>query len=197
MHGIGQLINAWEEEITKRQIEQEDGSKLGSDTNIQNSVLAPADDGNNVLDFIASHKLELSWKCPRYYSPGFFDRVRMLLRGIYDRFRYGETDGSIFIPSLIVKRWVEDARKQLKAGEYVSTIDIVTAWIYKVRNQKPPAPFCGETIHQLIGPNSIIISTHSKSTHHAVRLCSQQYSRYAAVYLPFFKQHSPTPLLAT
>lgn len=52
---------------------------------------------------------------------------------------YGETDGSVFIPSVIVKRWVQDARKQLKDGEYVSTNDVVTAWIYKVRTQTPPS----------------------------------------------------------
>jgi len=117
MDGVGgaQLVAAW-----KREIAEPNHSDIYSDT-----------DPATIFDFTQDVDISGGWHTPWWPSTYSFGFLKGMLGKAYEAHYHPLLNGSIYIPSAMLTRWRKAAAAEMHDGEYVSSNDLVAAWIFK------------------------------------------------------------------
>lgn len=118
--GLGEIVKEWEEQI------RVSGATLGS-LNDRNVVSQPED----YYKFADTAELDKSWVPFGWFEPNIVDILKMGWRILYDMWFYPTSRRTLYISRSIVQSWVKDAEKTLNEGDFVSSNDLVTAWVFK------------------------------------------------------------------
>ncbi|CZT10794.1 hypothetical protein WAI453_011119 [Rhynchosporium graminicola] len=113
-----QLVAAWEQEI-----QHPDSCDLCSDT-----------DPSRIFDFTEDIEIPSEWH-PQGWLPltiwSFWPALQGFAWTFIERYRHPLLDGSIYIPSVMMRRWRKLAAAELENRDFVSSNDLVSAWVFK------------------------------------------------------------------
>ncbi|CZT46820.1 uncharacterized protein RSE6_07317 [Rhynchosporium secalis] len=113
-----QLVAAWEQEI-----QHPDSCDLCSDT-----------DPSRIFDFTEDIEIPSEWH-PQGWLPltiwSFWPALQGFAWTFIERYRHPLLDGSIYIPSVMMRRWRKLAAAELENRDFVSSNDLVSAWVFR------------------------------------------------------------------
>ncbi|KFY30704.1 hypothetical protein V493_01728 [Pseudogymnoascus sp. VKM F-4281 (FW-2241)] len=114
--GCAQLVLAWEEELSGA---------------VTKSKIPHDPDMAKLFDFTEKVTLDPDWSPPGWIQPSMFDYAKLLGWYTYLKYACPHAEGSIFIPKGLVQHWKSESEKELADGEWVSSNDLIVAWVFK------------------------------------------------------------------
>jgi hypothetical protein len=93
---------------------------------------SPAANPNEMYSFTNGIKLDPSWAPPFWIKLGLWDLVELFSAMVINRYRYPPEFGCLYIPKVAIDAWNRDAEKELGKDRWVSTHDLLAAWMSKV-----------------------------------------------------------------
>jgi hypothetical protein len=139
--GVAEIVHAWEEDLSDEAMESNSHDTLG-ETNVdceskdQKAVLDTKPD--EMFSFTKDIELDPSW-APPFWIKLDIVRVMTILWGMLSNwYWYPSEYGCLYIPGHVIESWKRDAEKELEKGSWVSTTDLVSAWMCKVSARSSP-----------------------------------------------------------